>query len=292
MKSTNRNIPSTLRRIHTHVKTQRLTGAKLLLATTGIITAAVALNCLAILWLGDLRISWFIAGLAIIATAIPFLRATTKATTIQAIIRVPWNNPYLLFWLTTFILIPTLVSIPTAFLHKHQTANATNFHDARPWREGLTATVWWRHPPTPEMEHGLIDAANTLGITYQRAHSQADANLLIWLDSWDLHCKSLNAQAFVSLDPQPHPCGSETAEIHICRFTTPFKDRQLSDRSIIAHESGHVFAALPHFGHGFMDAGAGDYAHWFTDDDLNKMRAHINSFRASVKDNCQEPPPS
>ena len=280
-----------LHHVISKIKSPRLTGTKGILAAVPLTFMAALLILLTILRTGDPRITWLIAGAGIIITG-AILWPRIKRHPIQAILKLPWNNPYLLFWLTAFVIIPVLIGIPVAFHMKHIVANTTPIQEARPWREGLPAYGWWQKPPSHEMEQALIDTASTFGINYQRVHSPDDANLRIWLDSLALQCKWLTAQAYVSWEPQPHPCGSQAGEIHVCRFTTPFKDRQLSDRSIIAHEAGHIFAALTHFGDGLMAKGGGDHADWFTDDDIKKMRTHIKDFRDSVKDECQEPPPT
>ena len=140
------------------------------------------------------------------------------------------------------------------------------------------------------MESGLADTAKALGITYERVQSVDHANLRVWLGSWAYLCKWLNAHAFVSLEPSPSSCGGQAGDIYVCRYTTPFADRQISDRAVIAHEAGHIFAAQPHFGNGLMAEGGGTDANWFTDEELGAMRARIKEFRVSTERECAAPP--
>ncbi len=276
-------------RLTTKLSNTQMGGASGYLLRAAILVAAISLNILAILWFGAPQITWFIAGFGIIVTAV-VLRATKRWKRFPGTIRGTWKNPYLFSYLAIVVAVPTLIGVPVAFHQKHVTANTTIPEEGRPWREGLPARVWWQESPTQEMESGLVDAAKALGINYERVQSVNQANLRVWLGSWAYKCKWLAAYAFVSLEPRPSACGGQTGDIYVCRYKTPFADRHISDRAVIAHEAGHIFAAQPHFGDGLMAEGGGTYAYWFTDEELEAMRTRISEFRGSTKSECADPP--
>ena len=132
------------------------------------------------------------------------------------------------------------------------------------------------------MEGGFDETAQNLGFTYEPVQSIHDDNFRIWFDSWAHHCKWLTAYAFVSLDPNPHTLGSQTGDVHLCKFTTPLTGRRPADYSIVAHEVAHIFAAQPRFGDGLMAEG-GNGAERFTEHELDTMRNKINVFRYSIE---------
>ena len=284
-----RKIACSRVRLSIHLRSAQFRGANGYLLRVAILLVAACLNVLVILWMGDPRITWYIAGLAIIVAVI-VLWVRKSWNRIPATIRGSWKSPYVFSCLAIVVAVPALIGGPVALHQKHITANTTGPEEGRPWREGLAARVWWQELPTQEMERGLADTAEALGITYERVESVDHANLRVWLGSWAYNCKWLGPYAFVSLEPSPSVCGGQTADIYVCRLTTPFKDRQLSDRTIIAHETGHIFAAQPHFGDGLMADGGGTYAHWFTDEEIEAMRARMSEFRASIKPECADPP--
>ena len=187
------------------------------------------------------------------------------------------------FFLTATVLLSTLISILSIFHASHIGANVTSPEDGLPWREGLTARVWWEKPTSRGMEDGFVETAQNLGFLYEPVQSIHDANFRIWFDSWEHHCKWLTAYAFVSLDPNPHTLGSQTADIHLCKFTTPLTGRRPADYSIVAHEVAHIFAAQPHFGDGLMSEGGGNGAERFTEHEIYTMRNMINVFRSSIE---------
>ena len=273
----------------TKLRSTQIQGAKGHLLRIAILSAATSLNVLAILWVGAPQITWLVAGFSIIATAV-ILLTTKRWNRIPATIRGAWKNPYVFSILAALVAIPLLIGVPVAFHQKYVTANTTLPEEGHPWRQGLPARVWWQEPPTQELETGLAEAAKELGIAYERIESVDLANLRVWLNSWTYKCKWLSAHAFVSLDPSPSACGAQTGDIYLCRYTTPFADREISDRAVIAHEAAHIFAAQPHFGDGLMAEGGGTYAHWFTDEELQAMRAQISEYRISTQSECADLP--
>ena len=217
-------------------------------------------------------------------TAVLFLALAAPAT-----IRFLWKNPICFLSVATTILAPALFST-MSFLHvSHIRENVTDLQASQPWKQGLTVRVWWQKTPPPEMESGLADTARILGFTYEPVQSIHDANLRVWIDSWAYNCKWLTPYAFASPDPARSVCGSQTGDIHVCWFENPFADREFSGRLVIAHETGHILAAQPHFGDGLMAEGGGEYATWFTDEELKAMRSRISEFHTEVSPRCPDP---
>ena len=200
-----------------------------------------------------------------------------------------WRHP--IYFLTTTTIAISILIFALSALHVQQvSANVTNPAAGQPWRQGLTAQVWWEKPPSKEMEYGLADTAQIFGFAYERVQSFHDANLRVWFDSWAYQCKWLTTYAFVSLDPNPSSCGGQTGDIYVCKFTASFADRRLSDYSLVAHEAAHIFAAQPHFGDGLMAEGGGKYASRFTDEEFKAMRTRVNAFNTSTGPECTDPP--
>ena len=278
-----------MRRIISKLNCGRFRGTTGVLLRIAVLVAAICLNILAILWTGDPRMTWIIAFLGVTVTVI-VLCVRNEWRQLPVKIHGAWKNPCFFTWLTIVVAIPTLIGVPVALHMFHISANTTGPEEGKPWHEGLAVRVWWQNPPNQEMENGLVDTARTLGVSYERVPSVDHANLRIWFNSWAHSCKWLNTYAFVSLAPNPSSCGGHTADIYLCRFTTPFKDGQLSNRTIIAHEAAHIFAAQSHFGDGLMAEGGGTYAHWFTDEEIQSMRDRVNRFRASLDPECADPP--
>ena len=278
-----------MNRVITKLNSAQLRGTKGILLRITVLVVAICLNVLAILWAGDPRMAWIVAFLGITVTVIVLL-VKNRWCQFPAKIRSAWKNPYFFTWLTIAVAVPTLIGVPVALHIPHISANTTGPAEGKPWREGLAVRVWWQNPPNQEMEDGLVDTARKFRISYERVQSVDHANLRVWFKSWAHSCKWLRAYAFVSLEANPSSCGGHSADIYLCRLTTPFKDHELSDRTIIAHEAAHIFAAQPHFGDGLMAEGGGTYAHWFTAEEIKSMRDRINNFRTSVKPECADPP--
>ena len=197
-----------------------------------------------------------------------------------------WKNPICCLFVATTILIPALLGIVSILHASHIDANVVSPGESPPWKQGLAVRVWWQKTPTPEMESGLADTARILGFSYEPVQSIRDANLRVWTNSWTHHCKWLTPYAFASPDPASRSCGSRTGDIHVCWFENPFADREFSGRLVIAHETAHILAAQPHFGDGLMAEGGGEYATWFTDEELNAMISQISDFHADVSPIC------
>ena len=146
--------------------------------------------------------------------------------------------------------------------------------------------MWWDGEPTTDMEMGLAHTAEIFDLQYERVQSINDANFRVWLDSWAYKCKWPTTHAFVSLDPEPSTCGSQTGDIYICRFPSPLTPRSLPDYAVFAHESAHIFAAQPHFGEGLMGPHGGKHSTQFAYHEIEVMRDRIGAFNTSVKTLC------
>ena len=179
MKSLTRKMASARVRLTIRLRSAQFRGANGYLLRAAILAVAACLNVLVILWMGDPRVTWLIAGFFIIITVIVLYRQK-RWNRIPATTRGAWKNPYVFSCLAVVIAVPTLIGVPVAFHQKHVTANTTGPDEGRPWREELTARVWWQKPPTQEMESGLADTAKALGITYERVESVDHANLRVW----------------------------------------------------------------------------------------------------------------
>ena len=155
--------------------------------------------------------------------------------------------------------------------------------DARPWPEGLTARVYWNKDPSEEIRKGFSDTVKLLGFNYVDVESIKEANLRIWLNSWEYHCKWPAIEGFVSLDPNPGHLGSQVGDLHICKITTPYTWHRLTEYSLMAHETAHLLAAQEHIGKGLMAEGGGDGSRWFNDTEVKTMCGKIDSFHKSVR---------
>ena len=186
------------------------------------------------------------------------------------------------FFLSTTMVLSTLISVLSIFHASHIDANGTAPKDGQPWRRDLAARVWWGKAPSQEMENGFVYTAQTLGFSYERVQSIQDANFRIWFDSWAYQCKWLTTYAFVSLDPNPSTFGGQTGDISICKLTIQLTRRRPSDYSLMAHEAAHIFAAQPHFGNGLMGQGGGNGTDRFTDKEVETMRNKINASHSSI----------
>ena len=199
-----------------------------------------------------------------------------------------WNRPIFLALATITVL--TIITGVTVGIHaKHLTKVRTIPADGQPWREDLTVKVYWHKPASRDAHNGLTDAVKVLGFQYEIVATEDEANLHVWPDSWAQLCKWPSTLAFASLDPTPSSKGSQTGDIHICRFTTPFKKHPSSDYSIVAHEAAHILAAQAHFGEGLMAEGGGNGAPWFTQEEIRAMCDKINDFHRSAEIAEQDP---
>ena len=193
-----------------------------------------------------------------------------------------WNRPIFLALATITVL--TVMTGATSYIHAYQLRNVTTIpEDGEPWRKGLTVKAYWHKPASQAAHYGLADATKVLGFHYEVVGTHDEANLHVWPDSWAQLCKWPSTLAFASLDPNPSSKGSKTGDIHICRFTTPFKKHPSSDYSIVAHEAAHILPAQPHFGEGLMAEAGGNGAPWFTQEEIRAMCNKINDFHRSTE---------
>ena len=163
--------------------------------------------------------------------------------------------------------------------------------DSEVWREDLPLKVYWSKQPSEELNAGFSDTVEVLGFNYENVDSVEDANIRIWLDSWRRSCKWMKTAGFVSPDPNPSEQGAQTGEIHICQFTTPFKDHPLTDDySTITHETAHLLPAQSHFGTGLMAKGGGDGSPRLSKMEIKTMRHKIDTFHESVRQTKPLPP--
>ena len=162
MKSLTRKMASARVRLTIRLRSAQFRGANGYLLRAAILAVAACLNVLVILWMGDPRITWYIAGLAIIVAVI-VLCVRKSWNRIPASIRGAWKNPYGFFCLATVVAVPIIIGTPVGLHQRHISANTTGPDEGQPWREELPARVWWQKPPTQEMESGLADTAKALG---------------------------------------------------------------------------------------------------------------------------------
>lgn len=193
-----------------------------------------------------------------------------------------WVRPILVAMLVPSVLLTVTCGLRLAD-NQIIASKTTQLKDSSPWREDLPLKVHWNKRPSEEHEDGFIDTANVLGFNYEKVYSIEDANIRIRLGSWRDSCKWMKVEGFASPDPNPSQQGAQTGGIDICQFTTPFKDNQLTDYSIMAHETAHVLAAQPHFGNGLMAEGGGDGSPWFSEYEIKTMLDKINAFHESVR---------
>ena len=167
---------------------------------------------------------------------------------------------------------------------KLEAGKTTLPEDSEVWQEDLPLKVYWNKQPSEELNAGFSDTVEVLGFNYESVDSVEDANIRIWLDSRSRSCKWMKTAGFVSPDPNPSEQGAQTGEIHICQFTTPFKDHPLiDDYSTITHETAHLLAAQPHFGTGLMAKGGGDGSPRLSKTEIQTMRHKIDAFHELVK---------
>ena len=216
-----------------------------------------------------------------IPAAIIVIRAIARKSTIRSTSRA-WNHPVLFSLTLTLVLSATTCG--TFFVHgNHISEEQTLPREGDPWREGLVARVYWNEQPSNGLEEGFADTVRLLGFKYDNVASVEDANIRMWLNSWAYQCKWLNAAGLAFLDPNPSSYGSETGDIYICKFTTPFKDHPITDYSTMAHETAHLLAAQWHFGSGLMGKGGGDGSPCFSEKEIRMMCDKIETFHLSVR---------
>ena len=201
-----------------------------------------------------------------------------------------WGRPILIAMLMPSVLLT--ITCGARLVDMDLIAGKTTLpEDSEVWREDLPLKVYWSKRPSEELKAGFSDTVEVLGFNYENVDSVEDANITIWLDSWSRSCKWMKTAGFVSPDPNPSDQGAQTGEIHICQFTTPFKDHPLTDDySTITHDTGHLLAAQPHFGTGLMAKGGGDGSPRLSKTEIKTMRHKIDTFHESVRPIRRLPP--
>ena len=155
--------------------------------------------------------------------------------------------------------------------------------DAMPWERGLVARVYFSKPVSKEMREGFAYTMGLLGYSYVEVDTSSEANLRIWIDSWEGHCKWPPTEGFAVLDLEPSEGGSDIGDIHICRIRAPLKWNRLSDYALMAHETAHVIAAQEHIGDGLMGEGGGDGSESFNETEVQAMCAKVNSLPQPIR---------
>ena len=202
-----------------------------------------------------------------------------------------WGRPMLIAMFIPSVLLT--ITCGARVVDTKLTADKTTLpEDSEVWREDLPLKVYWNKQPSEGLKAGFSDTVEVLGFNYENVHSVEDANIRIWLDSWSRSCKWMKTAGFVSPDPNPSEQGAQTGEIHICQFTTPFKDHPLiDDYSTITHETAHLLPAQSHFGTGLMAEGAGDGSPRLSETEIQTMRHKIDTFHESVRQTKPLPRP-
>ena len=152
--------------------------------------------------------------------------------------------------------------------------------DSQPWKEGLTARVYWSKEPSPEARAGFEATATLFGVPIRYVESESEANLRIWPETkFTGQCKLGAAAAFSSPDPITGDGGLESGDIYICRWTLPPDKPPLPDNSLMAHETAHLLGAVPHFGEGLMAHMGGNGSWWFSEEEVQCMLYRVNEYQ-------------
>ena len=155
---------------------------------------------------------------------------------------------------------------------------------SEPWKEGLTAKVYWGEEPSEQAKAGFEMTAALLGVAFRYVEEENEANLRIWPDTKIKYlCKLGETAGFASPSPITGDRGLESGDIHICRWTLPSKVPPPSDHALMAHETAHLLAGVGHHtGEGLMVKGGGGF-HWFTDEEIHCMLNRIRAFRGDAQ---------
>ena len=156
--------------------------------------------------------------------------------------------------------------------------------ESQPWKEGLTATVYWGKEPSQEARAGFEAVANLFGVPFSYVDSEREANLRIWPGTrFAGQCKLGAAAAYSSPDPIIGNGGLESGDIYICRWTLPSDKPPIPAKSLMAHETAHLLGAVPHFGNGLMAHMGGDGSWWFTEEEVDCMLYRVEKFRLEIE---------
>ena len=151
---------------------------------------------------------------------------------------------------------------------------------SQPWKEGLTANVYWDKKPSLETSAGFEDTAKLLGVQFRYVSEVGEGNIRIWLDTkLKGYCKLGTVLGFVSPTPIRGNKGQESGDIYLCRWTMRPDKFYQTDYSVMAHETAHLLAAVGHFGEGLMAPKGGDGSQWFSEEEIEHMCDRIDNFR-------------
>ena len=155
---------------------------------------------------------------------------------------------------------------------------------SQPWKESLTATVYWGEEPSQQAKAGFEKTAALLGVAFRYVEEEKEANLRIWPDTKIKYlCKLGETAGFASPSPITGDQGLESGDIHICRWTLPSDMPRPSEYALMAHEAAHLLAAVGHHsGKGLMVKGGGGFQ-WFTDEEIHCMLNRIRAFREEAQ---------
>ena len=272
-------------RFTSNAQTKRNTATKKIAVALTLILAAVAM---VYLFLRDMEPLGGVVA-AVLIVAIMVVGKTAWKNPAGVTLRT-WGRPMLIAMLIPAVLLT--ITCGARLVDRDITAGKTTLLEvSEAWREDLPLKVYWNKQPSEELKAGFSDTVEVLGFNYENVDSVEDANIRIWLDSWSRFCKWMKTAGFVSPDPNPSEQGAQTGEIHICQFTTPFKDHPLiDDYSTITHETAHLLAAQPHFGTGLMAEDGGDGSPRLSKTEIKTMRHKIDTFHESVRQNRRLPP--
>lgn len=156
--------------------------------------------------------------------------------------------------------------------------------ESQPWKEGLTARVYWGKEPSPEARAGFEAVAILFGVSFRYVESEKEANLRIWPGTrFSGQCKLGEAAAYSSPDPIHGDGGLESGDIYICRWTLPSDEPPIPAKSLMAHETAHLLGAVPHFGNGLMAHMGGNSSWCFSEEEVDCMLDRVEKFRLGAK---------
>ena len=174
----------------------------------------------------------------------------------------------------------TTMAIASGFEQERVTETLISPEHSQPWKEGLTANVYWDKKPSLETRAGFEDTAKLLGVQFRHVSEVDEGNIRIWLDTKiNGYCKLGTVAGFVSPTPIRGNKGQESGDIYLCRWTMRPDKFYQTDYSVMAHETAHLLAAVGHFGEGLMAPKGGDGSQWFSEEEIEHMCDRIKNFR-------------
>ena len=194
-------------------------------------------------------------------------------------------------WVIGFLVPSITIAVLAIAIHLETgrvTGNLIIPEQSQPWKEGLTANVYWGKNPSEETRAGFEDTATLLGVQFRYVGEAGEANIRIWPDTKIKHyCKLGTTAGFVSPGPIKGNQGQESGDIYQCRWMWRLDNPHLTDYSLTAHETAHLLAAVGHFGEGLMAHMGGDGSQWFSEEDIEHMCDRINKFRDSMSQKAE-----